>query len=49
MEFLISSWSIEARTFIVAWGDFGPTLEDVVALICLPMFEEVKALNFLET
>lgn len=29
----------------MACGEFGPTLKDIVALTCLPMFEEVKAIK----
>lgn len=30
LEFLISRWSVESHTFVAAWGEFGPTLEDVI-------------------
>lgn len=31
LEFLISSWSVESHTFDAAWGERGPTLEDMAA------------------
>lgn len=31
---------IESHTFIATSEEFGPTLEDVAALTCLPMFGE---------
>lgn len=45
MKFLISRWSIKNHTFIAIWGEFGPTLKDVVALTWLPMFGEVKVIE----
>lgn len=45
MELLISCWSIKNHTFIAACGECGPTFEDVVALTCLLMFGEVKAIK----
>lgn len=32
MEFLVSRWSVEGHTFIVAWEEFVPTMEDVAVL-----------------
>lgn len=43
LEFLISRWRIETHTFVVAWGEFGPSLEDVAMLTSLAMFSEAKA------
>lgn len=31
------TWSAESHTF-VAWGEFTPTLEDVVRMTMLPLF-----------
>lgn len=45
LEFLISRWSTESHTFVAAWGEFGPTLEDVVVLMGLPVFGEVQAVS----
>lgn len=45
LEFLISCWSIESHTFIVAWGEFGPTLEDIAALTYLPIFGNSNAIS----
>lgn len=33
---------MESHTFIAAWGEFGPTLEDVVVLTGLPVFGDSK-------
>lgn len=30
LEFLVSRWSMESHTFVVAWGEFTPTVEDVL-------------------
>lgn len=38
LEFLISRWRIESHIFVAAWGEFGPTFEDVLALAKLPLF-----------
>lgn len=37
LEFLISRWSVESHTFVTAWGEFYPTLEDVAMLTGLPL------------
>lgn len=47
LEFLISHWSVETHTSIAASGEFGPTLEDVVALTCLPIFGETNAIKII--
>lgn len=39
------SWNMDTHTFIAALEEFGPTLADVVALTCLSMFGEVKAIE----
>lgn len=41
-EFLILRWSIENHTFVVAWGEFGLTLKDVVALTMVPLYEDTR-------
>lgn len=33
------------HTFVMAWGEFTPTLEDVASLTLLPMFREVNAIR----
>lgn len=38
LKFLMSRWSTKMHTFVTAWGEFAPTLEDVVALTLLPVF-----------
>lgn len=43
LEFLIFRWSVESHTFVTAWGEFFPTLEDVVVLTGLPFLGEAKA------
>lgn len=40
MEFLISRWSIKSRTFITVWGEFCPTLEDVVVFLSVFIYLE---------
>lgn len=35
--------SVETYTFVAAWGEFGPPLEDVAMLTSLPMFGEAHA------
>lgn len=44
LDFLISWWSSESHTFVTAWGEFCPTLEDVVILTGLPLFGEAKTI-----
>lgn len=45
LEFFISRWSIESHTFVTSWGEFCPTLEDVVVLTGLPLFGEAKTIT----
>lgn len=45
LEFLITRWSTESHTFIVVWGEFCLTLEDVVALTGLLMFREIRTVK----
>lgn len=40
MECLISRWSTDSHTLVVAWGEVGPTLENVCTLTALPLFVE---------
>lgn len=47
LELLISWWSTESHTFVAAWDEFGPTLEDVVVLTGLPIFGESRAIAML--
>lgn len=46
LEFLVLRWSIETHTFVASWGEFGPTLEDVVALMSLPLFGDAQVTHF---
>lgn len=46
LEFLVSRWSTKMHTFVVTWGEFVPTLEDVVALTSLPMFGDAQVAHF---
>lgn len=48
LEFLIAWWSTESQTFVTAWGEFYFTLEDVVVLIGLSLFEETRAVKLPE-
>lgn len=45
MEFIMSRWSIESHAFIVAWGEFCLTLEDVVILTGLSIFREARTIK----
>lgn len=45
LELLISRCSVENHSFIVPWGEFGPTLEDVVSLTSLHLCGIVKAMG----
>lgn len=45
-EFLMLRWSIETHTFVASWGEFGPTLEDVVALTSLPLLGDAQVAHF---
>lgn len=47
LEFLLSRWSTEIHSFIAAWGEFGPTLEDVVMLTSLPTIPRSRTSNLL--
>lgn len=45
LEFLVSRWGVESHTFIAVYGRFGGTLEDVVVLIMLAIYEENNAMG----
>lgn len=47
LEFLISRWTVESHTFIEAWGQFCPTLEDVIVLTGLSLWRS-RAITMLE-
>lgn len=47
LEFLVSCWSVESHTFIALWGEFGPTLEDVMNLSTLHFFGDVHDMGML--
>lgn len=47
LTFMISRRSIETLTFVAAWKEFGLSLENVVALTCLPMFRETNAIKII--
>lgn len=49
LEFLILRWSTESHTFVIAWSELCPTLEDVVVLTGHPVFGESKAIKTLES
>lgn len=46
LEFLVSRWLMEMQTFVASWGEFAPTLEDVVALTSLPLFGDAQIARF---
>ncbi|XP_059670028.1 uncharacterized protein LOC132315694 [Cornus florida] len=37
LDVLLSRWSCETHTFVAAWGEFAPSLEDVYVLFRLPV------------
>ncbi|KAG5557254.1 hypothetical protein RHGRI_007499 [Rhododendron griersonianum] len=41
MDVVLSRWSTDSHTLPVAWGEIGPTLEDVGCLLRLPMLGKV--------
>lgn len=41
LEFLLSRWRTEIHSFFTLWGEFGPTLEDVMMLTSLPTFGDI--------
>ncbi|KAI8555258.1 hypothetical protein RHMOL_Rhmol05G0160800 [Rhododendron molle] len=41
MDVVVSRWSSDSHTLPVAWGEIGPTLEDVGCLLRLPMLGKV--------
>lgn len=41
MDVVVSRWSTNSHTLPVAWGEIGPTLEDVGCLLRLPMLGKV--------
>lgn len=41
----VSRWSVESHTFVTAWGEFCPSLEDFVVLTGLLVFGESKAIK----
>lgn len=43
LEILMSRWSVESHTFITAWVEFRPTLEGVMNLTMLPLYEETNS------
>lgn len=47
LEFLVSRWSSESHTSIAAYGEFGPTIGDVSAIILLSMFGNTHAMGII--
>lgn len=45
LKFIVSRWGVENHTFIAiaAWGEFGPTREDLVVLAMLPIYGQKNA------
>ncbi|XP_072068086.1 uncharacterized protein [Arachis hypogaea] len=41
MSLLWQRWCSQTHTFLTSWGEFSPTLEDVVVLLQLPVFGSV--------
>lgn len=46
LEFLLSRWSIETHSSVTSWGEFGPSLEDVMMLTSLSAFDNVQVAHF---
>lgn len=45
LELVVSQWSSETHTFIVTWGEFPPTLEEVSRLTLLPVLGETNSIG----
>lgn len=45
LECLISRWCVEIHLLVAAWGEFGSTLESVMNLTALTLYEETKAVR----
>lgn len=43
LEGFLPKWSMQAPTSTATWGEFTPTLQDVLSLTHLPLFREVDA------
>lgn len=48
VAFLTFRWSSYSHTFVVAWGEFCPSLEEVVKLTNLPVFGTYHAVDVLD-
>lgn len=48
LSFLVSRWSSHSHTFVAAWGEFSPSLEDVVMLTNLPLFGHTLVVDALD-
>ncbi|KAL4327156.1 hypothetical protein AHAS_Ahas13G0071900 [Arachis hypogaea] len=46
MSLLWQRWCSQTHTFLTSWGEFSPTLEDVVVLLQLPVFGSVDLTLF---
>ena len=46
-RYVISRWSVQTHTFIAAWGEFAPTLEDVYVLFKLSEFGKTDITTFM--
>lgn len=40
LKLLFSRWSVETHAFIVSWGEFTSTLEDVAVMLHLPLLSD---------
>lgn len=47
LELLVLRWSAESHTFVVASGEFGPTLEDVLNITALPLYGETNTMGLI--
>lgn len=41
LAFLVSRWPSHSHTFVTAWGEFCPSLEDVAIIIGLPILAPI--------
>lgn len=47
LAFLVSRWSLSSHTFLAAWGEFCPSLEDMVMFTGLPIFGNYHVMDTL--
>lgn len=45
LELPVSRWNLESHTFVIAWGEFRKTLEDVLNLMGVTLYGEMNAMG----